>query len=108
MDLLLPNGFEISVPRLYGNYRNIRETTVRLFRDTDIQYYLLTGNEYGRNGRKVYSILCTKTVNGMIEDSEYVYDVAETREEAEKVFTALYKNTVTPCCMLEIVEDLLG
>ena len=54
------------------------------------------------------SILCVKSVNGIIDESEYVYDVAASRERAESIFASLFKNTVTPRCLLEVLEDLLG
>jgi len=108
MESMLPNGYVTSPAKLYGNYKNIREVTVRLFRDTEIQYYLLTGSEYGGDRKKVFSILCVKSVNGIIDESEYVYDVTESRERAESIFALLFKNTVTPRCLLEVLEDLLG
>ena len=108
MESMLPNGYVTSPAKLYGNYKNIREVTVRLFRDTEIQYYLLTGSEYCGDRKKVFSILCVKSVNGIIDESEYVYDVAASRERAESIFALLFKNTVTPRCLLEVLEDLLS
>lgn len=68
----------------------------------------MTGSEYGGDRKKVFSILCVKSVKGIIDESEYVYDVTENRERAESIFASLFRNTVTPRCLLEVLEDLLG
>lgn len=108
MDSILPGGIAVSIPRLYGDYGSVREVTVRLFKDTDICYYLLTGDRREPPCRKVYSLLCTKIVNGILTESEYVYDLAPSYDEALRIYTLLYRNTVTPCCMLEVLEEILG
>ena len=97
MESMLPNGYVTSPAKLYGNYKNIREVTVRLFRDTEIQYYLLTGSEYGGDRKKVFSILCVKSVNGIIDESEYVYDVAASREHAESIFAPSHRAVSLRC-----------
>lgn len=66
MESMLPNGYVTSPAKLYGNYKNIREVTVRLFRDTEIQYYLLTGSEYCGDRKKVSAYFASNPSTGSL------------------------------------------
>ena len=106
MDALLPNSDLIRASDLYGKYKNVREKTVCLYGDVCVQYYLLKGSSR-ENGEDVFSILCTETESGTVIDSEFVFDISTKRADAEHIFAVLCRNTVTPCCLYEVLDGIL-
>lgn len=108
MDSLLPNCDPVKAVKLYGKYKNIRETSVRLCDHVSLQYFLLSGSQAEDDRQTVYSVLCVMSEDGVITDSEFLYDLSRTQSEAERVFYVLCRNTVTPCCMLEVIENVLS
>ena len=106
MDALLPDSDLARASDLYGKYKNIKEKTVVLCDGVCIQYYLLRGASRESN-EDVYSILCVKTEDGVVTDSEFVFDISSHRTDAERVYGILCRNTVTPMCMLEALDNIL-
>ena len=63
--------------------------------------YRLLRSDSERGGR---FILLSSDFDGAIEDAFIPY-VAESDDEAEKIFRFLYENDVTPCTVYEILDD---
>ena len=106
MDALLPNSDLLRASELYGKYRNIREKTVRLYGDVCVQYYLLKGSARD-SGEAVFSILCVETDGATITDSEFVFDITTKLSDAEHIYAVLCRNTVTPCCLFDVLDSIL-
>ena len=106
MDALLPNSDLLRASDLYGKYKNIREKTVRLYGDVCVQYYLLKGTSRN-SGEDVFSILCVKTEGATITDSEFVFDITSRLSDAEHIYAVLHRNTVTPCCLFDVLDNIL-
>lgn len=106
MDALLPNSDLIRASDLYGKYKNIREKSVCLYGDVYVHYYLLKGMSR-ETGEEVYSILCTETENGIITDSEFVFDVSSKSSQAEYIYSVLCRNTVTPCTLFDVLDNVI-
>lgn len=57
----------------------------------------------------VYSISVTKIdCGGKRREVKRVYDVTRNETEAERIFSMVSRGRVTPCCLLETIEDLIG
>lgn len=106
MDALLPNSDLIRADTLYGKYKNIRERTVRIYGSVTVQYYLLKGKAI-ESDKDVFSILCIEFDKDTVTDSEFVFDVASNARAAERIYDILCRNTVTPCCLFEVLDSLL-
>ena len=106
MDALLPNNDLARASDLYGKYKSIREKTVTLYGGVCVQYYLLRGTSR-ESGADVYSILCVKTEDGVVTDSDFVYDISSKPQEAERIYRILCRNTVTPCCLFDVIDSVL-
>ena len=106
MDVLLPNGDMTEASRLYGKYKNITEKTVRLCDNVRLRYFLLKGKTRAQ-GDDVYSILCVKYERDEITDSEFVFDVTSKLSDATYIYNCLCRNTVTPECLYEALDNIL-
>lgn len=106
MDALLPNIDLTRASDLYGKYKNIRQKTVCLYGGVSVQYYLLKGMTAER-GEDVYSILCVEQEDGVVTDSEFVFDICKSRSGAEHIYDVLCRNTVTPCCLFDVIDNVL-
>ena len=106
MDALLPNSDLTKASDLYGKYKIIKEKTVCLYGDIRVQYYLLRGTSC-ESGNDVYSILCVKTEGDTVTDSEFVFDVSSDRYDAVRIYDILCRNTVTPMCLFEALDNIL-
>ena len=106
MDVLLPNSDIARASRLYGKYHNVKEKTVS-FCGADVRYYLLNGKP-AELDREVYSILCVKYNDDDIEDSEFVFDVTSDITAANLIFDMITRNAVTPCCLIDAVENIIA
>lgn len=79
----------------------------------NLEYYLLE-KEIALDGFSVntYGVEIVKTSKG--EDNsvrrEYrkVFDIFCTQKEAENVLDKLARNTVTPVCLLDVLENMIG
>lgn len=57
----------------------------------------------------VYSISVTKIdCGGKKREVRRVYDVTRCETEAERIFSLISRGRVTPCCLLETIEDLIS
>lgn len=52
----------------------------------------------------VYS-LSVVMISGGNREEEYIYDISRNQDEAKKIFRLLSENTVTPCCVYEVLDD---
>ena len=107
MDVLLPGGNVTDLTHVYGKYKNITEKMVRVCDGVSVRYFLLKGKQR-TDGADVYSILCVKYDKNNIEDSEFVFDAASTRAEAQRIFDVLCRNTVTPAVLYEVLENVIS
>ena len=106
MDALLPNIDFIRAGDLYGKYKNIKEKTVRLYGSTRVQYFLLKGTSRDA-GSDVFSILCVEYDGDTVTDSEFVFDISSNAANAVRIYDILYRNTVTPCCLFDVLDNVL-
>lgn len=106
METPLPNKGFIKGSELYGKYETVTAKTVRYCSDMHIQYFLLCGTSC-ESGNQVFSILCVLLDKERVIDSEFIFDVSSNRSDAEKIYSALSKNGVPPCTMLDVVNDML-
>ena len=72
----------------------------------------MTVLELNRQGFYTVKVVATNGVFESFEfeiktDSEFIFDVSSNRSDAEKIYSALSKNGVPPCTMLDVVNDML-
>lgn len=106
MDVSYPGGGSSIVSGLFGKYKSICETKVRIGGSIDIRYYLLRGFDRGTGG-DTYSIFVSKFKDGDTLDCEFAPDISADQSEARRIYSILCRNTVTPCALFEVLEDLL-
>ena len=106
MDALLPNSDFIRAGDLYGKYKNIKEKTVRLYGDIRVQYFLLKGTSRD-TGSDVFSILCAEYDGSILTDSEFIFDITSNDADAVRIYDIIYRNTVTPCCLFDVLDNVL-
>lgn len=97
-------GFS-SLSKIYGKYKNIRQTTETVNEYT-VCYYLLKGFVY-ESGRETFGILITKSEGDIFIECEYVSDISANQTEAYRIYDILCRNTVTPRCLFDVLDDLL-
>jgi len=103
---ILPDKDIHTVSELYGKYKNIKETSVRIYKDTFLRYYLLKGR--CRSGRSdVYSILCVKCKGGETVGCEFAFDISSRPDDAAHIYGVLCRNAVTPDCLFEALDNIL-
>ena len=73
----------------------------------EVQYKLVNTPEIDYGGC-VWSLAVIKLLCDGEVESRLVYDVARERELALTVAETLCRNCVTPCCVTEVLDDLLG
>ncbi len=56
---------------------------------------------------KVYSLLVIKTDGTYENDSVLVYDISRSRDRALEIARVMRDNTVTPCTVRDILDDIL-
>ena len=56
---------------------------------------------------KVYSLLVIKTDDTYGNESVFVYDIARTAGRAREIARIMCTNTVTPCTVTEVLDDIL-
>lgn len=106
MDALLPNSDLIRAGDLYGKYKNIKEKTVNLYGGIRVQYFLLKGMS-AETGNSVYSILCVEYDGDTLTDSEFIFDITSDAAAAERIYNIILRNTVTPCCLFDVFDNVL-
>ena len=60
-------------------------------------------NQYNQ----IFSLLTVKINSDGSTETKFVYDISRTREKAFNIMRLLAENTVTPICILDVLEDLL-
>ena len=68
--------------------------------------YTLFQSKHKRSGRHIYSVGISVS-DGDCVDSNFVYDITRLKTKAESIFKLLYENTVTPCTLNDVLEDIL-
>ncbi|MBQ4560898.1 MAG: hypothetical protein IJA55_01035 [Clostridia bacterium] len=56
---------------------------------------------------KVYSLLVIMTCGKCETETVFVYDISRTRDRALEITRVMCDNTVTPCTVKEILDDIL-
>ncbi len=56
---------------------------------------------------KVYSLLVIKTDDTYENESVFVYDVSRNADRALEIARVMCQNTVTPCTVTEVLDDIL-
>ena len=75
-----------------------------------LQYIIIESKDYTASSeevKRVYSLLLVKS--GEVDDTEsvFVYDVARSYNRAYEILSVLKNNTVTPCTVTEVLDDIL-
>ncbi|MBR4880491.1 MAG: hypothetical protein IKU19_01070 [Clostridia bacterium] len=76
----------------------------------DLQYIIICtapSEAFGEFHCDVYSLLVVKTEGTEGNESVFVYDISRTRERALEISRLLCENTVTPCTVYEVLDDIL-
>lgn len=75
-----------------------------------LQYVILCTQDpqlTDKNLNGVYSLLIIKTYGIRETETVFIYDISRTRDRALEIARVLCKNTVTPCTVQEILDDIL-
>ena len=56
---------------------------------------------------KVYSLLVIKTYGTYENETVFVYDISRSRDRATELARVMCHNTVTPCTVYEVLDDIL-
>ena len=80
--------------------KEIRET------DGFLICYSLTEREGKGEFGSIYSVTVS-VKKGLYSDEKTAYDITRELGRAEELFQLLVRNTVMPCTLLEILEDIL-
>ena len=105
MDILPDKEIE-TVFHQYGKCRNIKETTIRIYKNTYIRYYLLKGKTRGGHS-DVFSILCVKEYDKGTRDCEFAFDISSRQDDAAYIYDVLCRNAVTPDCLFEALDNII-
>ena len=54
-----------------------------------------------------YSVMIFEYVGGVCEDSSFAFDITDEKEKALEIFGMLVDETVTPCTLMNVLEDIL-
>ena len=68
---------------------------------------LLEKDNAGQIGGSCYSLMILEYIGGVCEDSSFAYDVTDEKGKALEIFELLVNETVTPCTLTDILEDIL-
>lgn len=68
--------------------------------------YSLYETKFKVHGRRIYSICITSKYNNIIE-SVFTSDISRFKPQAIYIFKTLCKNTVTPCTLNDVLENIL-
>lgn len=77
---------------------------------TYLQYNIVVSKDPCINEKslsKVYSLLVVMTTQERKCENIFVYDISRIEETAVKIMHTLSENSVTPCTVLEILDELL-
>ncbi|MBQ7500944.1 MAG: hypothetical protein IJT91_08625 [Clostridia bacterium] len=61
----------------------------------------------GRITASCYSVLILEYTGGECEDSSFAFDITDEKEKAFELFELLVNETVTPCTLNDVLEDIL-
>ena len=76
----------------------------------DLQYVTLSTADTRQSDKalsKVYSLLVIKGDPECGDETAFVYDVSRSRERALRIARVMRENTVTPCAVGEVLDDIL-
>ena len=106
MDTLIPGNGAEQYYRSYGRYNSVSELSSALTDGMILRYYVLSG-KMRDDDKSSYSIFCVLYEDGEVKDTEFAFDVTSDRSEADRLCRLLCRNTVTPVCLLEVLESVL-
>lgn len=69
----------------------------------ELCYQLFTGSD---ENCRIYSLYVTLALDSYYE-SDFVFDIARSREASVGLMELLSRNTVTPCTLREVLSELL-
>ena len=78
--------------------------------DIDLQYVIICTADTQLSDpvlNKVYSLLVIKTDNTYGNENLFVYDIARNKDRALEIARIMCVNTVTPCAVTEVLDDIL-
>lgn len=76
-----------------------------------LEYFLVESHGShcdGAEGKKAYGIEIVKSDGKGNYESEMVKNIYNCRESTRSLLDKLAENTVTPVCLLEILDDMIG
>ena len=71
-------------------------------------HYFITESESEDYSCKTYGIRVEKRINNVLVDSEELLDITTMYKEILDFTSLISRNTVTPVCISEVVEDYLN
>jgi hypothetical protein len=79
----------------------------------NLEYYLTEFipedvNDMELSGKRHYGIEIVKKVDGMKDEIQSVRSLSCDIEYTKAIFAKIVDNTVTPVCMFEILDDIVG
>ena len=75
-----------------------------------LQYIMISSSDITADMEElstVYSLLIIKTEGPEEPERIFVYDIARSYDRAYEILTILKNNTVTPCTVKEVLDDIL-
>lgn len=69
-----------------------------------LEYRLLSSK--AASGRDIYSVEIVSELNGTV-DYKFAFDITSSFDRSKEIFTLLFKNTVTPCTLFDVLENIL-
>lgn len=75
-----------------------------------INYYIAKTADLSRDMcdySEIFSFIVVGFEDGNISDSVFIYDVTRQEKTAQELILLLSENSVTPCCVKDVLEDIL-
>lgn len=76
----------------------------------DLQYVIIRTKDTQLSDpvlNKVYSLLVVKTDGTYEKETMFIYDIARNSDRAREIARIMCANTVTPCTVTEVLDDIL-
>ena len=87
-----------------GNLRIVREKELLI--DNLKLTYTLYSNSIRSGDENVYSIE-VNCISNIGNDSAFIFDITRTKTRADEIFRIISENSVTPCTLTEVLEEIL-
>ncbi len=86
-------------------HRIVKKTEKTEQGEVELTYVLTETHGIGAFG-SVYSVTVSIRKGSYVEE-QTAYDVSRKKEKAVEIFELLYRNTVTPCTLIDVLTDIL-